>query len=196
MLPRLWRHNCCGSSIRPGAIERRPPITEKTPGYARRSLGVCSWLHSLRRPEPAKARPAPDGGGPVHFSLDGRQSGGVPSRRGKRPHRWSSLVRRREGGFFPFSGVGVNARIFGWSRGPPLLSGRISITPACTFGLIDGLNAEREGFVLGFSPFSAVEFFSLVGKRVSPPVLPRPVCKTAPRYPLCTSSAVWPVPHP
>lgn len=113
MPPLLRRHKYYGPSIRPGAVECRPPTTEGMPGYARHSLGSLPLVTFTPPPGVGQGPARPRWGGPVHFSLDGRQGGGVPSYRGKR----SGLARRRIGGLFFFSGVCVNARIFGWMSG-------------------------------------------------------------------------------
>lgn len=116
--PLLRRHKCYGSSIRPGEGRTSSSHNRRNAGPRPAFLGkfALDYFHSAAR-SLSRPGPPPAGGGPVHFSLDGRQGGGVPSRRGKRPHRWSGLARRREGGFFSFSGVGVNLRIFGWMSG-------------------------------------------------------------------------------
>lgn len=117
--PLLRRHstNATARLSAQGTVERRPPTTEGMPGYARHSLGSLPLVTFTPPPGAGQGPARPRWGGPGHFSLDGRQGGGVPSYRGKRPHRWSGLVWRRVGGFFFFSDVGVNARIFGWMSG-------------------------------------------------------------------------------
>ena len=52
------------------------------------------------------------------------------------------------GGFSPFWEWAITCEFLAGCWGPLLQSGRISVTPTCTFGLIDGLNAER-GFRFG-----------------------------------------------
>lgn len=49
---------------------------------------VCPYPPPLHRTNPVKARPAPYGGGPVHFSLDGGWAVEYPPTGGK---RWSAL---------------------------------------------------------------------------------------------------------
>ena len=116
--PQERRHKRYGPSIRLG--DARTPFSHnrRNAGRSPAFLGkfALGYFHSAARSR-SRPGPPPRGGGPVHFSLDGRQGVGVPSRRGKRPHRWSGLARRREGGFFSFSGVGVNTRILGWMPG-------------------------------------------------------------------------------
>ena len=116
--PLLRRHKYYGPSIRPGIGRTSTSHNRRNAGRSPAFLGKFALGYS-RSAARSRSRPGPPplGGGPVHFSLDGRQGGGVPFYRGKRPHRWSGLARRSDGGFFSFSGVGVNLRIFGWMSG-------------------------------------------------------------------------------
>ena len=76
-----------------------------------------NYYHSAAR---FQSRPGPPHrGGPVHFSLDGERSGGVPSHKGQRRYRWGVRCLRLVGDFSRFGGgdVGIGSKAFCWMRG-------------------------------------------------------------------------------
>lgn len=78
---------------------------------------VCPYPPPLHRTDPVKARPAPYGGGPVHFSLDGGWAVEYPPtgvNAGQRCH----FRGRCFWGAFTFGGAGKGSRSFWRMAGP------------------------------------------------------------------------------
>ena len=99
--------------------------------------GFAPWLLLLRRPEPVKARPAPDGAGRFILALTGDRAAEYPPAGANTLTDGAAWRGGVKGAFSPFPAWALTRGFLAGCRGPLLLSGRRSVTPACTFGWID-----------------------------------------------------------
>ena len=120
------------------AVENAAPPRWQEPGVSPALMAFA--LDNKNSAARFQSRPGPPHrGGPVHFSLDGERSGGVPSTKGNAATVGGGGVCAWSGAFSALAGaLAGSARGSSVEReGCPPRSGRISVTPAVCLGWID-----------------------------------------------------------
>lgn len=136
--PLLRRHKYCGPSICPGAVERRPPTTEGMPGIARHSLGSLPLVTFTPPPGAGQGPARPQqGAGRFILSLTGDRAVEYPPAGANALTAGAVWRGGVMGAFSPFPAWALTYGFLAGCRESLLLSGRISVIPACTFGWID-----------------------------------------------------------
>ena len=125
----------CGSSGCTGIGRTPPPTAEGMPDHARHFLGSLPLVTFTPPPGAGQGPPRPQqGAGRFILSLTGDRAVEYPPAGANALTAGAAWRGGVKGAFSPFPARVLTHGFWAGCRGPPLLFGRISVTPACTFG--------------------------------------------------------------
>lgn len=137
--PQERRHNRYGSSILPGdGRTPSPPQRKECRAWPGIPWEVCPWLLFTPPPRAGQGPTRPLlGAGRFILALTGGRSAEYPPAGANALTAGAVWCGGVKGAFFPSPAWVLTHGFWAGCRGPLLLSGRISVIPACTFGWID-----------------------------------------------------------